>query len=95
MPKRVNLTALKVKSFVTSLERIEQHRAKGGIIITESCNPCGTAIPCITCSACTCPDYCTFFKMSCTCNTCECTIDCTIDCHPESLICPGITIKTS
>jgi hypothetical protein len=85
MPKKLNLSALKVKSFVTSLEPIEQNKAKGGQEPIESIVPCGTGTPCITCSTCTCPDYCTDIMVSCTCNTLDCTTECTVGCTTDCM----------
>ena len=71
MPKKLSLSGLKVKSFVTSLENIDQEKLNGGInepVVTIE--PC-TGTECITCSGCTCPEICSYI-----CPTMDFTIDC-------------------
>ncbi len=98
--KKLNLKALQVKSFVTSLDLQEEERVRGGDS-TASCIPlctqisaCPTNPVCVTCNSCidtcnTCYNTC---DTNCNCGTytCYCTDGCyeTPDCGPETIKCP-------
>jgi hypothetical protein len=95
MPKRkkLNLTALKVKSFVTSLDSLEEERVRGGDS-TASCIPlctqisaCPTNPVCVTCNTCgnTCDTCYNTCDTNCNCgtDTYGCTAYCSNHCETE------------
>ncbi len=44
MKKKINLTDLKVKSFVTSMDKKQLETLKGGSAVVPSCVECGSAV---------------------------------------------------
>ena len=64
MPKKLKLNALRIKSFVTSIDDMDQDKVKGGgtqitqCILVSECLPCSKACtntcetPCGSCEAC-------------------------------------------